>query len=75
MRIINYALYEIIKILPQLSSTGLYVLLSYYILEKPIKEITEELGYSSRSGWVYKIREEALEKIKEQINKKEIIND
>lgn len=48
----------------------LKIILSYYLFNKSIKEISKELNYDEDSGWVYKMKKQAINKIKQQLKHK-----
>ncbi len=63
-------LHDIIEILPSLSEDKIFIILSYYLQEKTIKEITEDLGFSLDSNYVYKLKKEAISHLKNKIKEK-----
>jgi len=60
---------EVIDCICSLPQERVYLLLEYYIKEKPIKEISEELGYDIGSGWIYKLKEKTLDNLRQNLNK------
>lgn len=61
---------DTLSVLGDVSDEGLYIVLGYYIFNKKIKEIAEEMGVSPTSGWVYKMKKRTLEIIKQKLNTK-----
>jgi RNA polymerase sigma factor (sigma-70 family) len=51
----------------KLSNKRAYIILSLYVLNKSVKEVSYELGFSPTSGWVYRIHKQCLEKLKEKL--------
>jgi RNA polymerase sigma factor (sigma-70 family) len=60
-------LYETILSLPDIR---VYILLSYYVMNKGIKEIAEELDMSPSSGWIYRIKRQSVQHIKKELESK-----
>lgn len=60
----NQTLYQSMM---ELSDRRIYILLSFYILNKSIKEISDNLGFSVTSGWVYKMHRQCLSHLKEKL--------
>lgn len=60
---IKYSLYALPKV-------KLKIVVSYFVLNKSIKEISKELGYDENSGWVYKMKKQAVDKIRQQLKSK-----
>jgi RNA polymerase sigma factor (sigma-70 family) len=46
-----------------------YVLLGHYVFDKPIKEISDELGFTIDSGWIYKVKKDSLDYLKKNLTK------
>lgn len=50
-----------------------YIILSYYILDNSIKEISEELGVNYSSGWVHKLKRKSLEMLRDKLKSKGVL--
>lgn len=61
---LSQTLYDTLVELPDIK---VYVILSYYILNRGIKDIAKELGMSETSGWIYRIKRQSIKYIKDQI--------
>ncbi len=49
----------------KLPDIKIYVIIAYYYLDKPIKEIAEELGFDPTTGWVHQLRRQSINKLRE----------
>ncbi len=65
--ILNYHLFESLIDLPD---KRIYILLGYYILDKNIKELADELDLSAKSGWIYKLKRDSLKYLKETLTER-----
>lgn len=59
---------ELFNAMNKLSNKRIYVLLSFYVLNKSVKEISNQLGLSETSGWVYRMRKYCIEHLQEQLD-------
>lgn len=46
-----------------------YVLLGHYVFQKSIKELSDELGFTIDSGWIYKVKKDSLDYLKQNLVK------
>lgn len=49
------------------------VILGFYLLNKSIKELSNELGYSTQAGWVYRLKREGIEQLKNILRERGIL--
>ncbi len=49
------------------------VILGYYLLNQTIKEISEHYGFNPNSGWVYQIKREGMQKLKEMLKERGVL--
>lgn len=58
---------ELINGISSLDKKRLYIIVGYYFLDKDIKDIADELGFSDNSGWIYKVKRKAIKQLKERL--------
>lgn len=66
---------EFISIMSTFSSIKVYVILNHFILNKSIKKISSELGFSYSGGRAYKIKREVVDQVKKMMLIKTKIGD
>lgn len=69
----NEYTYEIFDSLFFLPNVRIYIILSYYILDKSIKEVSKELNFNPNTGWVYRMKREGIKELKRLLKQKQII--
>lgn len=67
--------YEIFDSLTLLPDIRIYIILSYYIMNKSIKELSKELGFNPDTGWIYRMKREGIKKLKELLVHKKILKE
>lgn len=67
--------YEIFDSLTLLPDVRIYIILCYYVMNKSIKEISKELGFNPDTGWIYRLKREGIEKLKELLVHKKILKE
>lgn len=67
--------YEIFDSLTDLPDVRIYIILSYYVMNKSIKEISKELGFNPDTGWIYRLKREGIDKLKELLIDKKILKE
>jgi len=67
MAFITQNLFYSISKLPDIKA---YVLLSFYTLDKSVREISEDIGLSETSGMVYRIKRNAIQTLKQELKNK-----
>jgi len=68
--ILNHHLFDSLLQLPE---KRVYIILGYFILDKSIKEIADDLNLSASSGWVYKLKRQSVEHLKEILKTKGVL--
>jgi len=67
--------YEIFDSLASLPDTRIYIILGYYVMNKSIKELSKELGFSPDTGWVYRMKREGIVKLQSLLIDKRILKE
>ena len=67
--------YEIFDSLTSLPDSRIYIILGYYIMNKSIKEISQELGFGPDTGWVYRMKRESIAKLQKLLIKKKMLKE
>lgn len=63
---------DLLNCVCEMPKDSIYIVVAYYLMDKNIKTIAEELDVSATSGWVYKIKKEALKYLKKRLIEKGI---
>ena len=64
---------QVIESIISMPTVRSYIILSYYILDNSIKEISEELGVNYSSGWVHKLKRKSLEMLRDKLKSKGVL--
>jgi len=63
-------MHEIRQSFAALPSVKLRIIISYYLLNKSVKDISRECGYQEDSGWIYKMKRQAVNLIQQKLKSK-----
>lgn len=65
--------YEIVEALTSLPDACLTVILGYYILDQSIHELSEQYGLSHDAGWLYQVKRDGIETLKQILRDKGVL--
>lgn len=64
---------DLLEVLISLPENRLKLIYSFFVLEKSMKEIADNLNLSYESGWVYRLKNKCLKELRMKLNKKGVI--